>query len=453
MEGCRRPKEAVMLRCSGADAAPALEQLATVASERLRSAEGRLCELQGHAVGKSAGDKGWGRALRNRLGATPTSPFQDKPSLSQTFAAKEAENSVRAAQAECLQPLYHSAEAKQGVGRAHEKSQSVKSSQRKKTIRIGKRKRKLAHRRFGTFEASLPPHVYEENGAKVLTPRRADEGGILRHNHQISDLWLKNESRPEFHGAGVRRQRAGQEHRGKGTECVGELEQTVCTRSHREKWRGIDAARRVRERRAVTSMSSRPKLADGPIGPLTLQAENGRQLDAPPTTSKLSSTTVPPSNAIKDLHMSYLALTSTSFDPPILPSRRQKFVKTSLRGPMPSHLLGIWIHYVAAGPGHRLWDLDRRGLQSRSFEHFGGFTFAEVLAAQSRLFLPGYSAPLPILIFPAEGGHIDSPIFESSDSPSNQDLGPFDLFFASDFPIHHRQSTMFELPLLYIMYC
>ncbi|KAJ6531489.1 hypothetical protein DFH09DRAFT_1284840 [Mycena vulgaris] len=58
-----------------------------------KSAEGRFCELQGHAIGKRAGDKGWGWALRNRLGATPTSPFRDKPSLSHTFAAKEAGNS------------------------------------------------------------------------------------------------------------------------------------------------------------------------------------------------------------------------------------------------------------------------------------------------------------------------------------------------------------------------
>ncbi|KAJ6551022.1 hypothetical protein DFH09DRAFT_1499645 [Mycena vulgaris] len=78
MEGCRRPKEAVMLRCSGAGAAPALEQLTAAALERVKSAGGRLCELQGHSVGKRAGDNGWGRALRNEPGATPTSPFRDK---------------------------------------------------------------------------------------------------------------------------------------------------------------------------------------------------------------------------------------------------------------------------------------------------------------------------------------------------------------------------------------
>ncbi|KAJ6531502.1 hypothetical protein DFH09DRAFT_1093177 [Mycena vulgaris] len=272
MEGCRRPKEAVMLRCSGAGAAPANRR-------RLRTSE--KCREQAlRAPGAFSRETGWGQWL-----GTGTEEWA-RGDADKSLSGQKAGNSCRGKE--------------QGVGRAHEELPSVKSFQGKKTVRIGKRKRKLGeidnrlleprsgaacgvrwvHRRIGTSEASPPSHVYEENRAKVLTHWHADEGGILRHNNQISDLWLKNDSRPGFHGrtsAPTSETRASNKAcdeferncgriqsfhieslrtQGKGIECVGELEKTAHALAPRKMAghrRCVSCARKARRDRDAES--------------------------------------------------------------------------------------------------------------------------------------------------------------------------------------------------------
>ncbi|KAJ7463660.1 hypothetical protein FB451DRAFT_1180140 [Mycena latifolia] len=113
---------------------------------------------------------------------------------------------------------------------------------------------------------------------------------------------------------------------------------------------------KARESRVTQcTAEGRPKTAVVPIRSLPPESENGRRLDAAPTTTKILCATFPPSAAIISLHNHHLALTSLLSGPLIYSSAFQFPQFPLVRLPMPCTSKTQWITQRTSPAGlHKL---------------------------------------------------------------------------------------------------